>query len=78
MTQNSTLNLFALFHLNLAFSSIEEEQRAQRRRFGGAFHLYELLPGIDGDDFLRRGAVSRASALCLGVVDSGDRRPRMG
>ena len=29
MTQNSSLNLFALFHLNLAFSSIEEEQRAQ-------------------------------------------------
>ena len=23
----STLNVFALFHLNLAFSSIEEEQR---------------------------------------------------
>jgi hypothetical protein len=29
MTPSSTLNLFALFHLNLAFSSIEEEQRAQ-------------------------------------------------
>jgi hypothetical protein len=29
MTQNSTLNLFALFHLNLAFSSIEEDQHAQ-------------------------------------------------
>jgi len=26
---NGTLQLFALFHLNLAFSSIEEEQRAQ-------------------------------------------------
>ena len=29
MTQHSTLNLFTLFHLNLAFSSIEEEQHAQ-------------------------------------------------
>ncbi len=27
--QNATLHLFALFHLNLAFSSIEEEQRAE-------------------------------------------------
>ncbi len=26
-TGAGTLNLFALFHLNLAFSSIEEEQR---------------------------------------------------
>src|SRR6202000_1416675 len=29
MTRPAVLNLFALFHLNLAFSSIEEEQRAQ-------------------------------------------------
>lgn len=29
MTVPATLNLFAVFHLNLAFSSIEEEQRAQ-------------------------------------------------
>jgi len=27
MARNATLHLFALFHLNLAFSSIEEEQR---------------------------------------------------
>jgi hypothetical protein len=29
MARNATLHLFALFHLNLAFSSIEEEQRGE-------------------------------------------------
>jgi hypothetical protein len=56
------LNLFALFHLNLAFSSIEEEQRAQviRDCYGPVLDLAE-----------RHGPVGvEATAYTLQVIET--------